>query len=168
MNTLRNLRQRHRLTQAQLAELAGTSQPTIAAYESASKSPTLRTLERVARALGLEAIVDFIPPLTREDRRSLAVHCAIAERLQDDPAAIVQRARQTLARMSRRHPHASDLFTSWRRILDRPVGEIVDVLVDPRPRARELRHVTPFAGVLTAGERAQAYRQFASSERQRR
>jgi hypothetical protein len=41
----------------------------------------------------------------------------------------------------------------------------VDVLLDPRPRARELRQVTPFAGVLSARERARAYRSFSSSEK---
>lgn len=167
MSFIRDLRRQRGLTQSQLAELAGTSQPTIAAYESGKKSPTLRTVERLARSVGLEAIVDFLPPLTREDRRSLAVHRAIADRLKEDPVPILQRAQRTLARMSRRHPHARYLFSTWRRILDRPVAEIVDVLLDPRPPARELRHVTPFAGVLTARERADVYRQFADSEGKR-
>jgi hypothetical protein len=41
------------------------------------------------------------------------------------------------------------------------------MLADPTPHARELRHVTPFAGVLTARERAEVYRTFARSERSR-
>jgi transcriptional regulator with XRE-family HTH domain len=168
MNFIRDLRRRGGLTQSQLAESASTSQPTIAAYESGSKSPSLRTLERLAGSVGLEAIVDFVPPLTREDRRSLAVHRAIAERLKEDPEAVLRRARRTLARMSRQHPHARRLLSIWRGILDRPVTEIADVLADPRPLARELRHVTPFAGVLTAQERADVYRRFASSGAARR
>lgn len=168
MNFVRDLRRRCRLTQSQLAESAKTSQPTIAAYESGRKSPSLRTLERLAASVGLEAIVDFVPPLTREDRRSLAVHRAIAERLEEDPVAVLRRARRTLARMSRQHPHARRLFSIWRGILDRPVAEIAEVLMDPRPLARELRHVTPFAGVLTAPERADVYGHFASSDAARR
>ena len=34
--------------------------------------------------------------------------------------------------------------------------------------ARELRHATPFAGVLSAGEHAAVYRAFADGERGRR
>jgi predicted nucleotidyltransferase/DNA-binding XRE family transcriptional regulator len=40
------------LTQAELAKRAGTSQPTIAAYESGAKVPSASTLERLLRALG--------------------------------------------------------------------------------------------------------------------
>lgn len=163
MNFVRDLRERRGLTQNQLAELAHTSQPAIAAYESGSKSPNLRTLERLARSVGVEAVVDFVPPLTREERRSLALHRAIATRLKGDPEQILRRARRTLARMKRQHPGARPLLSSWRRILDRPMDEILEVLTDPRPSARELRHVTPFAGVLSARERASVYRRFTSA-----
>ncbi len=42
------------LTQAELARRARTSQPTIAAYESGAKIPTVATLERLLRAAGAE------------------------------------------------------------------------------------------------------------------
>lgn len=164
MGAVRDLREKRRLTQSQLAKLARTSQPTIAAYESGSKSPSLRTLARLARSVGLEAVVDFVPPLTREDRRSLALHRAIAERLEEAPEPTLRRARRTLERMNRQHPAARPLLSRWRRILERPVEEVLEVLVDPRPSARELRHVTPFAGILTARERALVYRRFAAAE----
>ena len=103
--------------------------------------------------------------MTREDRRSLALHETIAQRLLDDPDAIVQRARDTLDLMAERHPGAAPLLTEWELILRRPVSEIAEVLLDPRPKARELRHVTPFAGILSPAERAEVYRRFAASER---
>lgn len=40
------------LTQGQLAELAGTSRPTLSAYESGRKSPTLTTTERILAEAG--------------------------------------------------------------------------------------------------------------------
>ncbi|MGH2739032.1 MAG: helix-turn-helix domain-containing protein [Actinomycetota bacterium] len=40
------------LTQAELARRAGTSQPTVAAYESGGKTPTVGTLERLLRVAG--------------------------------------------------------------------------------------------------------------------
>ena len=163
MSIVQDLRQRRGLTQSQLAELAQTSQPTIAAYESGRKSPNLRTLERLARSVGLEAVVDFVPPLTREDRRSLDLHHAIAKRLKQSPESTLRRARQTLKKMRRQHPGARRLFLRWQSILNCPIEEIVEVLLDARPSARELRHVTPFAGVLTARERASVYQRFAST-----
>lgn len=41
------------LTQAELARRAGTSQPTVAAYESGEKVPTVGTLERLLNAAGV-------------------------------------------------------------------------------------------------------------------
>ena len=78
MNPVGLLRWRADVNQAELARLAGTSQATIANYESGRKSPTLRTLSRLATSLDWEATVSFYPPLTREDRRSLFLHRAIA------------------------------------------------------------------------------------------
>jgi hypothetical protein len=52
-------------------------------------------------------------------------------------------------------------------LLDRPLESLVAVLTDPSPWARELRHVTPFAGVLSAEERAEVIHAFASKEASR-
>jgi transcriptional regulator with XRE-family HTH domain len=158
------LRRRAGVTQSRLAELAGTSQPTIAAYESGSKVPNLRTLRKLAQALGLEVRLQFMPAMTREDRRSLALHEAIAQRLLNDPDAVIQRARDTLGLMIERHPGAAPLLTEWDAILRRPESEVADLLLDPRPRARALRQVTPFAGILSPAERTEVYTRFAASE----
>jgi len=164
MNEVLLLRCRSGVTQSRLAELAGTSQPTIAAYESGRKAPNLRTLQKLAEAVGLEARMLFVSPLTREDRRSLALHEAVAERLVKDPHAVISRARRTLALMAEKHPGAAALLAEWGVLLRLPVVDLVDVLRDPRPRARELRQVTPFAAVLSAADRTAVYRRFQASE----
>lgn len=46
------------LTQTQLAEMTGLTQPQIARLESGEETPTLRTLARVSTATGLEFHVD--------------------------------------------------------------------------------------------------------------
>lgn len=161
MNAVRELRRNADLTQAELARAAGTSQPTIAAYESGRKSPSLRTLSRMARAVGLEAVVVFPPAMTREDRRSLALHRAIADRLTAHPTKTLHRAIQNLALMRDRNPQAADLLGEWDDILTRPVEAIVAAMLDPSQRARGLRKVTPFAGVLEPQERTRVYREFA-------
>ena len=160
MNSVRELRRKAGLTQTELARIAGTSQPTIAAYEAGRKSPTLQTLSRIARAVGLEAMVSFIPAMTREDRRSLVLHRAIADRLIKDPHEVLEHAQRNLSLMTGRHPHAHSLFNEWRNILSRPVDEIVEAVLDPGLHGRDLRKVTPFAGVLSADERAKVYRDF--------
>ncbi len=166
MNPVRELRSRAGLTQTQLAEKAGTSQPTIAAYELGKKSPTIRTLSRLAAAVDLRLVTSFVPPLTREDRRSIALHRAIAEKLTADPAAVRARARRNLRRWSAQHPGARRLFARWRALLDLPAGDLADLLVDPGEWMRELRQVTPFSGLLSASERASVYRRFQASERE--
>lgn len=164
MNVVRDLRRQAGLTQVQLAQAAGTSQPAIAAYEAGSKSPTLQTFFRIARAVGLEPVVSFVPALTREDRRSLALHRVIAQRLIDEPDEVLAQAQRNLAVMWERHPQARASLGEWRALLSGSLDDIVTTLCDPSLRARELRAVTPFAGVLTAEERANVYRSFANGE----
>lgn len=166
MNAILALRDAAELTQVALARAGGTSQPTIAAYESDRKSPTISTVQRLARAVGLDAAVEYYPPLTREDRRSLWLHRAIASRLSADPDRVLAQARQCLERMLARHDGASLPLREWVVLLDRPVDALLPLLTDPDAWARELRHVTPFAGVLSAAERAEVYRAFAGSEGQ--
>lgn len=49
---LRNARHAARLSQADLARRAGTSQPAVARYESGAASPSVRTLERLLHSAG--------------------------------------------------------------------------------------------------------------------
>ena len=163
MNPIRHLRARAGVSQAALAKAAGTSQPTVAAYEANRKAPSIDTIRRLARAVGLEAEVRYHPPMTREERRSLALHRAIGERLEADPEAGLARARGNLRRMKRVAPGSLSL-REWRVLLKRPIPALLEVLTDPGPWARELRHVTPLAGLLTAAERARVYRAFAAEE----
>jgi transcriptional regulator with XRE-family HTH domain len=165
MNPVRAIREAARLTQHQLAEAAATSQATIAAYEGERKSPTWRTVARLAEAANVVLAVQYFPPLTREDRRSLALHGAIAERLRQDPEPVMARARASLLRMQTLHPGARPLLDEWRMFLQRPLEALVPVLLDPSLWGRDLRQVTPFTGVLSARERAEVYRQFARDER---
>ena len=164
MNPIRTLRRCAHATQTELARAGGTSQPTVAAYEAGRKSPTFDTVQRIAGAVGLETTVTFFPKMTREARRSLALHGAIADRLQAEPTAVLTTARRNLATMRRRHPGARQLLNEWRVALARPIPALVDLMTAVDPWSRELRHVTPFAGVLSPEERAAVYRRFAADE----
>lgn len=163
-NAVKKLRLIAGLTQQELAGKADTSQPTIAAYESGTKSPNLRTLRRMANAADREIVVSFVPRLTREDRRSLRLHEAIAAKLVKNPEEVLSQARRNLRLMKRQHPAAGELLNEWKRILNRTIPEIVEAMTDPGMRARDLRQVTPFAGVLSPSERTQVYVEFRAEE----
>jgi transcriptional regulator with XRE-family HTH domain len=158
MNPIRRLRREQGLTQQALAARAGTSQATIAAYESGAKSPTLRTLQRLAKSLGLETVVDFVPEMSYADRRSLAFHEAIAKVLRDDSKAAIAKAKRHLTQLKTLHPHAHALLDHWSIWLRLPVDDLIARMTDPEPFAREMRQVSPFAGILDAGQRARLLR----------
>lgn len=153
------------LSQRGLAELAGTSGATIAAYELGTKEPRLSTLARIVEAAGMTIDWRYQPAatrsvgMTREDARSLALHRVIATRLLADPNAVIAKARQNLRRM--RHANsdgsADRWFDQWERLLAGPISGIVAVLVSHDQEARDLRQVTPFAGVLSDNERRAIY-----------
>jgi len=60
-SAVRAARRRAGVSQSELAARAGTSQPSIARLEKGLVSPTVITLDRIARALGTELVVDFEP-----------------------------------------------------------------------------------------------------------
>jgi transcriptional regulator with XRE-family HTH domain len=147
-------------TQSRLAGMAGTSQPTIAAYEGGSKSPTWRTITGIAQAAGLTCYPFVGVPFTRDQARSLVLHQAIAEQLSADPERVLSVARTNIAVMVELHPDAAALLDEWDQVLQLPVARIVSTMLDPSEHGRDLRQVTPFAGVLTAEKRTEVYRRF--------
>ena len=58
---VREARKRAALTQAQLAERAGTTQSAIARLESGRTSPALEQVERLLRLCGFQLIVELAP-----------------------------------------------------------------------------------------------------------
>lgn len=56
---VKTLREKHNLTQAQLAELIGTKQPSIARLEAGNYWPRIDMLEKIACALGVNLDVRF-------------------------------------------------------------------------------------------------------------
>lgn len=70
-SAVRAARRRAGVSQAELAERAGTSQPSIARLEKGQVSPTVITLDRIARALETDLVIDFEPqPMHRQGTSS--------------------------------------------------------------------------------------------------
>lgn len=91
------------------------------------------------------------------ERRSLAYHRAIAERIVRDPS-LVAAAR---ARVDAWRDVHARYALAWRDILARPPAEIAALLVEDSERMTTLRQVSPFAGVLDARTRWQIWRSVA-------
>jgi hypothetical protein len=95
----------------------------------------------------------------RIDRRSLALHRAIAEKLRDRPA-MIEIARENLERWSLTGGRSQPYWDAWRELLGRPLPEVLDLLVEPGERMTAMRQATPFAGVLEPAERWAIYESF--------
>ena len=140
--------------------MAGTSQSTIAAYEKGTKSPTLRTLEKLVRSQGLEMVVIFQSQMSREDRRSLVFHHAIVDAIKKDPTEVLNRAKQNLRKLTEIHPGAAKLLKAWKKWLALPLENLIANMLDFSPEAREMRQVSPFSGILNPQQRLQILQQF--------
>jgi len=60
-SAVRAARRRAGMSQSELAARAGTSQPSVARLEKGLVSPTVISLDRIARALGTDLVIDFEP-----------------------------------------------------------------------------------------------------------
>jgi transcriptional regulator with XRE-family HTH domain len=69
---IRELREAKGLSQAQLAELIETKQPSIARIESGRSLPRLDVLQRIATALGMRLTIDFVKAPAPRRRRAKA------------------------------------------------------------------------------------------------
>lgn len=100
-------------------------------------------------------------PHDRIERRSLALHRAIAAKLREYPQ-LLEIARDNVERWSARQGRSQPYLDAWREILKRPLPEIIDLIEEDSPRMTDLRQSTPFAGVLDPRERWRVYDTFES------
>lgn len=85
------------------------------------------------------------------DRRSLALHHAVAAKLEAHPE-LLDVARANVQRWLRANPAAA--LQEWARVLDAtPLPALIALLRSADERATRLRQSSPFAGVLTPRER---------------
>jgi hypothetical protein len=96
----------------------------------------------------------------RIDRRSLALHRAIAEKLRAHPELLAI-ARDNLDRWSSTSDRPQPYWDAWREILKRSLLEILALLIEESERMTAMRQTTPFAGVLDPRERWAIYAEYA-------
>jgi excisionase family DNA binding protein len=99
--------------------------------------------------------------LTREEEKSLRLHQALLTQILTEPTAVIATARDNLGRWTGMHRPdgvTARYFEEWKRVLDRGLDAIVEVMISPSQEARELRQNSPFAGVLPDETRIQVLR----------
>ena len=95
----------------------------------------------------------------RIDARSLALHRAIAEKLRADPSLLAI-AHDNLDRWSAVKDHSQPYLDAWRAILQRPLEEVLALMVEDSERMTAMRQSNPFPGILTPRERWAIYDRF--------
>lgn len=104
----------------------------------------------------MECELAVVTQLTYEERRSLAVSEAVAQRLVEEPDRVIGQARRNLARMRAAASHEHTWIDLWEKLIDLGPASVAAVLVSKDQLARDLRQGSPFAGVLTDAERIAA------------
>lgn len=97
-------------------------------------------------------------PHELHDRRSLAIHALIAERIRADPG-LLERPRGRVAEWLRSPTMNPRYARAWAELLDGPLEALIAVLLDPGEVATDLRHVSPFAGIVDMQTRDRIWRE---------
>jgi hypothetical protein len=92
------------------------------------------------------------------ERRSLAIHQAVTDRLRSDPN-LVERAKARVASWLTSSSVAFVYAKTWQRWLELPLKELLERLTEDSEEARAMRQVSPFAGVIGPRERWAIWRQ---------
>jgi hypothetical protein len=121
--------------------------------------------QRRVRRADVEALIE--PGLTREQLETLWLHRAVAGKVVQNPAALLAAAEINLRRLRRRHPdgQAAQWLDRWEVVLEDGIETVLDVLTSSGEYAAQLRRTSPFAGILSEGERRTVLAAFAENRR---
>lgn len=81
------------------------------------------------------------------EARSLALHREVARRIRERPE-LLEPIRARVEGWLRDGSVARFYAQAWQEILSRELEPILEAIVDPSERGRDLRQSTPFAGIL--------------------
>jgi hypothetical protein len=96
---------------------------------------------------------------------SAAWRCIAPLRISCAPTpALIEIANENNERWSRAGGRSQAYRDAWREILNLPLPEILDLLVEDSERMTAMRQATPFAGVLEPAERWAIYERFAPGQ----
>jgi excisionase family DNA binding protein len=143
------------LTTGEAAKLLNSSRQHVVDLCDRGDLPFVTTgSHRRIRRADVEALRTRTQRLTRDQRRSLYLAYAIAGRIVEDPLRARSLALDNLDKMRQAsRGQARQWLDEWDRLLHGPVDRMLQALVSPSPKGRELRQNSPFAGLLSDQER---------------
>ncbi|RLA54443.1 MAG: hypothetical protein DRR42_01755 [Gammaproteobacteria bacterium] len=119
----------------------------------------LRAIGRI-RAIGRGRATRYVnheSDHTISDLRSKMLHIEVGRRLIRRPS-LVDGARQRLQRMYQSAPYSKNYLDRWAELLAGPLENVLQVLGAEDEESKALRHVSPFAGILSENERLKILR----------
>jgi hypothetical protein len=129
----------------------------------------MRRMRARRKAAGLRAVTRWegaakVPVFSShrlQEARSLAMHAAIARKIDREPA-LLEKARGNLHRWRQLETHrpTPEWLKEWSALLKKSWPEIASLMVEPSERAARLRQSSPFAGLLSVVERKLIYEAF--------
>jgi excisionase family DNA binding protein len=122
--------------------------------------------QRKLRRADVEALIR--PSLSRTETEQLWLHRAIAGKFVTNPAALVAATSINLRRLRRLHPEgqSSEWIDRWRGVIGEGPEAVLEALTSPAGYAVELRRTSPFAGILSEGERRAVLEALAETRRE--
>jgi hypothetical protein len=101
-------------------------------------------------------IFSGMSPHSLLDRRALEMDRIVAQRLDENPEAVLGVARKNLERwLGQCDASVRPVLMQWREILERPPERVREVLLGEDEESGRLRQSSPFCGILTPGERTE-------------
>lgn len=94
----------------------------------------------------------------RLEERSLALHREIVKRLEKN-SQLIEIAKANIERWTKREGDLP-VWREWRGILNRPLSQVISVLLSNDEESKRLRQSSPFSGILAPRERWDIYESF--------
>lgn len=154
------------LTTGQAAVLLGTSaRHVVQLCDRGELLYTLTGSHRRLRRADVEAFAERVSlsqggPMTEDQLRSLWLGRVIAAKVALDPEGSLAKAQATALRFLAKEPHGARWLNDWLGLIERGPETVMRALTSTSPLSRELRQNSPFAGLLSDGERRQAIAAF--------
>ena len=117
---------------------------------------------RRIRQEDVEAFLRPKPRLTRDQRKALWLHRAVAGSLVTNPDEVLDKARANLDRLLGQHRNTMTevWLRRWQDTIDEGAEAVLEVLTSLDRDAVEMRQNSPFAGVLSEPQRLQVLESF--------
>lgn len=150
------------LTTSQAAQLLGVTRQQVVNLCNAGELPY--TLTGSHRRLRRRDVEDFAAQrlrMTADQIRSFLLAHAVAGKIAADPDAAIELGWSNLEQVidqGRARGSARKWVMEWAHLLEGPLPDLLIALTSPSRHSRELRQMSPFAGLLSDQERQQVLR----------